>query len=169
MMNQIQGLYRRVQGFLRGDGAISRVDDTGAVQIVQITHGTGELYDNVPSVMHYGYASHPPKDTRAIALSMAGDAAQKVVIGTVDPTRRKNLPEGAVCLYHKDGNTVVMLDDGEVRINADKVIIDADEVEIKGKLTVTGDIVSNGDVKAGSVSLTNHRHPETGSTTGTPI
>lgn len=70
------------------------------------------------------------------------------------------------------GNKVnITADDGEVNVTAknatikasDEVKIDAKlhvtkDVTMDGKLAVTGDVSSNADVKAGSISLTNHTH-----------
>lgn len=171
MMDQVQRVWHHVLGIVRGYSAITRVDDSGPMQVVQLAGGEGRDAEDVPVIGLYGFASHPPQHARAFTIAMNGDPSQQVVVGTVDTdTRKKDLPEGAVCLYHKDGETYVILDDGrECRINAARVIIEADEVEIKGKLKVSGDIETNGDVRAGAVSLKNHRHPETGGTTGTPV
>lgn len=61
-----------------------------------------------------------------------------------------------------EGSTVTIEPGGTVRIKTTKVVIEAPNAELTGSWKVGGDVVVDGDVRAGTVSLRQHRHLASG-------
>lgn len=61
-----------------------------------------------------------------------------------------------------DGSTVTIEPGGTVRIKTTKVLIEAENAELTGSWKVGGDVVVDGDVRAGTVSLRQHVHLASG-------
>jgi len=61
-----------------------------------------------------------------------------------------------------DGSTVTVEPGGTVRIKTTKVVIEAADAELTGSWKVGGDVVVDGDVRAGTVSLRQHVHLASG-------
>ena len=59
MIGVIERLYRCVM-LAFGRGRITFVDDSGAVQKLQVRFGSMEIIDNMPAPHDYGYTCHPP-------------------------------------------------------------------------------------------------------------
>lgn len=186
-MTGIQDLYWRLRRAL-GRGRCVVQDDTGPVQLVQITPTNLETFDNVPRVTEYGFQSVPPDGSDAIAVFFSGDRSSGVVIGTNNQQFRiKSLKKGEVCvsdnqgqqiyfkngggiwLTDKAGSTVKMNGDGTGAMTfADGLTINAN-TKIVGTLEVTQNITADEDVIVSGLSTKNHNHPDVqsgGSNTG---
>lgn len=77
------------------------------------------------------------------------------------------LPGGATVLLEAPGSVTVKTSNATVEANkvlvkASEITLDAATTSCTGKLAVSGDVTAGGDVKAGSISLRNHTHADSG-------
>ena len=68
-------------------------------------------------------------------------------------------------IKHAVGSSILIESDGTIKINAqnDVILVDGD-TKITGKLDVTGEVKAKCDSASESVTLTGHKHPQTGGT-----
>lgn len=99
---------------------ISLVDDSTNIQLVQVTIMKGEVRDKVERVQNYGLSSHPPNGSEVVLLNMNGNRDQAIAV-TVDhsESRKKNLKEGEVSLYSKEGHFILLKNDMTFHANID--------------------------------------------------
>lgn len=154
MNEALARLHRRIMSAL-GRGRVAYVDDTGAVQTVQVQTSAAEVLESIPRAQEYGFTSVPPAGTDAVTVHLHGDRSQGIVIATNSQQYRlRGLENGDAALYDMRGQSVVLTKDGIVVTGFGK------NIAITGcpKLTIDGDIEATGDVKAGSISLKTHTH-----------
>jgi len=85
-----------------------------------------------------------------------------------DPTHtRIDWADGSWIGYDPGAGDMTAVVIGKFTLSAGLVILDS-EVQVSGKVTATGEISSDQDVKAKSVSLLEHDHQETGAITKKP-
>ncbi|RQV20670.1 phage baseplate assembly protein V [Burkholderia cenocepacia] len=116
---------------LFGRGRITRVDDSGPVQIVQARMNGLEVPDGRYRVPEFGFSSNPPIGSDALVLHIAGDRSAGAVVGTNHQTSRpRGLAPGESILYSEDGKSVY-LKNGSIVVEAkgqDVVVNDAANV-----------------------------------------
>lgn len=152
-------------------GRVTLTDDTGPVQTAQADFGPkgpdGSLrvFDKLPILGLFGFASRPPRTSEVLAIFFEGDPTKGAVIGhNHQPSRLKNLGEGDAALFDVRGAYVWLTPDGlvidaatkHVRIqNADTVtVVASSKVRIEApKAECTGDLVAKCD-DASPISLT---------------
>lgn len=124
-----------------------------------------------------GHARHwrPPSiGEQAVLLNPSGDPAQGVAIigfytSEFDGDGRPEvvgwlMPDGAVMEYDRSAGALLVSGVKTIDVKAISVIFDAQDVVVTNDLTIggavkaTGDISSEGDVKAKDVSLSRHHH-----------
>jgi len=100
--------------------------------------------------------SAPSKDEYVLVLSASGDLSQGVILGALEQSKFPNA--GA------DANPVTVYSDGTtIQYDKNSHVLNIQmgsggKVMISGDVEVTGNITTTGDVKAGTVSLKNHKH-----------
>ena len=182
MMSQILNLI--------GIGRATVVDDSGDVQLLQVTEGaTGVggqdlVTDKVPRVAEFGFASVPPLGSVVTMLRRGGERARSFVIGSShSPSRPRDLKPGDSGIYDVRGAKVMLTADGLVIDCAGlpTVIENASSITLKAETRVrietpivecTGDIVSR--VDGTQVSLNDlfdayNAHKHSGVQTGTGV
>lgn len=143
---------------------------------------SNNMLQDINVVQHYGFSSAPLAGAKSVVVSLGGSNTNNVVLGTHDTRYQpKNLQPGEVALYDYQGQSISLkqnqlinitgektiqinigadiqmtITDGNLEITGD-VTIDKD-VTINGTLHVKGSITSDTDVKAGSISLSEHTH-----------
>lgn len=134
----LNSLKRRLQMML-SMGVIKRVNETTALQQVQISQMEGELRDKRENYQPYGFAHYPRAGAEGITLSHNGDRGHIVVINIADRKHRLKLnAAGEVALYDDQDQWVWLKRDG-IEINTDKkVTINAPTTYINGKLIIDG-------------------------------
>ncbi|WP_174296541.1 phage baseplate assembly protein V [Sphingomonas bacterium] len=172
---------------LIGIGRATLVDDTGEVQLVQVTEGaTGagmddQVTDKVKRVAEFGLASVPPIGSEVLLLRRLGQRALAMVIGTSHrPSRPRGLKPGDTAIYDVRGAKVQLTADGllidcaglpaiiqnaiTITLKAtQKVTIDAPAVEVLhdvkvgGTFHATGTISTDADVTFAGHSVTTLR------------
>lgn len=131
-MAGIADLFRRLR-LLMTFARTLRVDDSGALQLMQVQGFLGELRDDCARIGEWGLASNPPLSSQAVVLALGADRGQLVVIGVEDRnTRRKNLPVGAVEVYSAHATARIRIDSAGV--------ISIDGTQVNG---TTGPVVLN--------------------------
>ncbi|BBV67854.1 Mu-like prophage FluMu protein gp45 [Klebsiella sp. STW0522-44] len=104
------------------DRAVVRiVTDSLGRQNLQIQSLADATNDDVERFQQYGFTSVPPAGSEAIILAVGARRESLVAIAVEDKRcRPKGLASGDVCLYHQDGQSMIILKEGGM-------------VEIKGK------------------------------------
>lgn len=119
---------------------ISLVDDSTAMQLVQISLMHNEAKSKVEHVQNYGFTSHPENGAEAVVVFINGNRDHGLVLA-VDDTRYRitNLPEGGVAVYDNDGNYIKLTKSTGIELSApnQKVVIKA-----------------SGNIEIGNTSLT---------------
>lgn len=157
-------LYRRIM-MMVGRGRVTVVDDTGAVQKVQLDFLSPlEVRDGTPRLLDYGFTSYPPSNTDAVVLFVGGDRSNGVIIATGNQTfRLKGLATGDVALYDSRGQSITLTATGIVvngnglnlTVNNTPVVtINAatDIVMNTPLLKVSGDILDNSGTNSDTIA-----------------
>jgi len=181
-MFDLSEVARRLVGLV-SRGRLKFVDDSAAVQKVQVRVITGVLQDNVPRLAEYGFQSRPPADADAVLVYLGGNSSDGVVIATGHQTYRvRGLAEGEVCLSDNHGQKLY-LSQGGIRIEGASLPVQINTsstltINASGGATLNGNLAVNGNTTfAGQVSANGHRiddtHKHTGGTisgiTGAPL
>ena len=168
-------------------GRITVVDDTGAIQKLQVQErpgadGSKAVADGVLRVAQFGIASSPPIGSEVVLVRLWGNRTLTLAIATNhQPSRLKNLQAGDSSVYYQRGaylwfqygQQVLDAAGGDVVVqNAAQVTIKATQVLLVDAPTLncTGDVVA--DCNGAPVSLAKHLHPLQGPgapETGAPL
>lgn len=144
-------------------GRSTVVDDSGEVQLIQVTEGargTGgsdRVTDHVVRMTEFGFSSVPPADTEVLVIRRSADRSKSTVIATSHrASRPKNLQPGDVCVYDNRGAKVTFTSSG--------IVVDSggQPVTVMGDLHVTGEVV----IHTGGTPITLGTHIHTGVSTG---
>lgn len=137
----MQPLKTRVQ-LMVGKCVIAAVNDSGAIQELQIKALAGETMGRVPRVQEFGFASNPPVGSEAIVVALGGNRENLVVIATDNrQVRFKNLASGEMAIYTDDGTYLVLKKAGQVELKAaTKVLVDVPNAEFTGNVRIKGNL-----------------------------
>jgi len=126
----IAPLKRRVAQMVL-EGIVNTVDDTGAMQLLNVEVGSGEPLEPVQRIQAHGLTSNPEEGSEALVLLVGGnrDRPVAVVVGT-GASRPTGLAAGEVAVYRNPDNMVVFKANGDIELHADG----------KYKVTPSGDI-----------------------------
>lgn len=152
MIAAIERLYRCMQ-LAFGRGRITFVDDTGAVQKLQVKFGKMEIIDGMPTPHDYGFTCNPPIGSDVFASFLGGNRSNGIIVAVGSQAyRMKNLKSGEVAIYDKLGQSVHLTESGIVVNSAGLPIV------INGNIQLNGGLTASGDVVAGGTSLMEHTH-----------
>lgn len=160
-MTPLERAARRIlNGFL--PGRVNTVDDSGAVQMMQVDHGPQgpsgslSLHDKIPRLLEWGFFSNPPPGADVAVICVGGDRGNAVVVATGHQKhRQKNTPSGDAGIHDMRGAYLWLTADGPVIDAAGgKVTIqNASDINITGSGTVTVTaphvIVDSSDIELG--------------------
>lgn len=164
----LERLFARMLQVVRY-GVITATRQDGPVLVAQIRRSSMELQDNRPVVQDYGFVSRPLPGAQAVVVAPGGEPGNAVIIATGDQRYTLRIAPGAVAMFTDEGDSV-LLDRGRVVkiIAGTRLDVTAPTVKITGNLEVTGSIRDGvGTLDALRDAYDAHRHPETGSITGT--
>lgn len=157
-----------------GRGRLTRVDDSGPVQLVQMQLSQNETRDSTPRLAEYGFESNPPAGADAVALFLAGNRTNGVVIACGHQQyRMRNLASGEVAISDSRGQSVYLTASGIVInggglpmkiTNTPQVTVDTPSAHFTGNITANGDITDNIGTNAHSMAAgrqiyNGHTHP----------
>lgn len=139
---------------LIGIGRMTGVDDSGDVQLAQVTEGAlgdgGQelVTDKVPRVTEFGFASVPPLQSVATMLRRCGERSRAFISGTShSASRPRGMQSGDTCLYDVRGRRVSLTSDGVVidAAGGEVFVRNASKVRCECDVETTGDLVSRAD------------------------
>lgn len=118
---------------------VNLVDDTTAIQLLQISLLKDETKSGVERIQNFGFSSNPKKGAESVVVFVNGNRDHALVIAVDDSRYRiKNLPEGASVQYDWDGNYIKLSKENGIEINA-----------VNEKVTIK----ASGDIEIGNASL----------------
>ncbi|MBB5408613.1 phage baseplate assembly protein V [Paraburkholderia sp. HC6.4b] len=145
-----------------GRGRLTRVDDGGAAQLVQMQLSSGETRDRTPRLAEYGFQSNPPAGSDALAVFLGGDRTNGVVIACGNQQYRfRNLAPGEVCISDDKGQSVYLSAAGIVVngggqpvtiTNTPQITADSPLFRCTGNIVGDGDITCAGDMRDNSAT-----------------
>jgi len=150
-----------------GFGKVTKANDAGELQYLQITQGAlgkgfnDRVMDDVVRISEFGFVSVPPINAEVLLLHRGGDRSQSLVIGTSHrPSRPRNLKPGDSGFHDVRSAKVLLTENGleadlkgkPARIVATDIVLVVDGVEIS--------------LKAIHDAYNAHKHPVSGATTG---
>lgn len=133
---------------LVGRGILLATKDSSGIQQLQVTLLAGEVKDQVELMGHFGFASHTPKNSDVVMLSVGGNRDHGIVIATESREFRfKNLGEGECAIYSKDGDYIHLKNGNVIDIKTKTLNIDAEtEVNVTTETAnITATTVTNID------------------------
>jgi phage baseplate assembly protein V len=151
-----------------GRGRLTRVDDSGPVQLVQMQLSQNETRDSTPRLCEYGFSSNPPAGSDAVAVFLAGNRINGVVIACGHQQyRMRGLASGEVAISDNRGQSVYLSAAGIVvnggglpikltntpEITADSPLMHCTgNIECDGNIAAAGDILDNSGTNAQSMA-----------------
>ncbi|HEY2010524.1 MAG TPA: phage baseplate assembly protein V [Rhizomicrobium sp.] len=107
--------FKRGLDYMVGRARSAVPDDTGPVQTLQGDFGSVGVIDKLKRLAEFGFTSVPPDNSDIIAIFLAGDRSNGVVIATGNQNSRfKNLQSGESALYNAFGMSVHLTENGIV-------------------------------------------------------
>lgn len=112
VFDAIRGMVKRV--------VLKNVKDDGEMQTASVEVANGVWRDEVEIMQPYGFASSAPEDgALTLVIAVGADQGDLVALPVSNPSSRiGNLPTGAVAIYNKSGDKILILPDGEIEITA---------------------------------------------------
>ncbi|AOJ08649.1 phage baseplate assembly protein V [Burkholderia mayonis] len=191
-------IQRAVSGIRQAfRGMIGGVQTNGPTATVRGEGLAGENLVDLELFQHYGYTSSPPAGTMMVVVPVGGKTSHGIVIATEHGQYRlKALKAGEVALYTDEGDSIVLARGRVIDIKTKTLNIEAEEsvnfktptVNMDHALNVAEQITGKGgmsmsggdgaridslnvdkDAVISGKSFNGHKHPETGSVTGTPV
>ena len=172
----LRALGRRIKA-VAARAVLTAIDDSQALQALQVRLNALELRGNVPALTPYGLAHYPLEGAEAVVLASEGDPERSVVVVCHDRRYRlTGLEAGEVALHDDSSSKVHLRRDGKIDIAcSQRVRIEAPLVETTQDLIVRGDVMAQGEVFAAgggagapTVGLFSHQHNETQAVTAPP-
>ncbi|WP_339097195.1 phage baseplate assembly protein V [Pectobacterium brasiliense] len=158
----ISAIGRRLR--LMVDRAVVRiVTDSLGRQNLQVQSLADETNDNVERFQNYGLSSVPPVGSEAVVVAIGGRRSGLVAIAVEDKkSRPRGLDPGDVCVYHSEGHTITLKQDGVIEVRGKKVnLVAEDSCDIVSKLiNVTGPAVFSEDIQVKGKSFLDHLHKD---------
>ncbi|SNS05475.1 phage baseplate assembly protein V [Humidesulfovibrio mexicanus] len=195
MMRALQKMHeglRRKMATLVNRAIVQMVADADGLQELQVQALADEVMGRIERMQQYGFTSVPLPGAEAVLLSAAGCRSNAIVVAVDDRRYRlTGLQGGEVALYTDEGDSVVLKRGHLIEVSTETLHVKATtrvlfetpsfamiapgggatSASIQGSLHATGNIATDADALAGSVSLRGHVHPENdgGGPTGSPV
>lgn len=109
-------------------GTIKNTDDSGSYQTMQV-ESMEKTRDEVMRIQQYGFYSNPSENSEALVLNIAGNNFQMIVAVDNPSTRKKDLEEKELGMFHEEGHFIHMKNNGELHIKAEKILIECPETK----------------------------------------
>ena len=156
-----------------GRAVVKLITDSTKIQELQLQMLSDEVRARVERFQDYGFTSVPMEGAEAIVLFVGGDRSHGVAVKVDDRRyRKKGLQPGETCMYTKNGDYVLIKEDGKIEVKASsEVKVDAPLATFTGNVKVNGNIVCDGQVSDANGSMqemrdTYNTHKHTGVQTG---
>jgi phage gp45-like len=145
---------------LLGRAVIVEITEQGGRQTMTIKVGLGDTRTDCERLQNYGAASWPTEDCDAVYAALAASRNSTVVVSAQDPNRPPLEVRGDSMIYTAAGNKAYCHIDGSISLIAaagKPLKVSASKAEFDCPIHSTGDITSDGDIKAGGISLKLHK------------
>lgn len=154
-INKITAPIARRVNLMVARGVLALVDDALKMQSVQVKLLEGEVRD-MERFQNYGFTSQPHPGAEVAAVFVGGNRDHGLVLAIDDRRYRvKALQAGEVAIYTDEGDSIILKRGNLVEVTTETLKITAStKVEIDTPLLQ----VNNGDIKADTISLKNHKH-----------
>ena len=151
VIKMTQPLTQRVRMMVRR-AVVTLVDDTLAMQGLQLTALDKQVIDGAERFQDYGFTSKPLAGAEAIVFNVGGAYNHPVVLVVDDRRYRLNgMADGEVAIYTDEGDKIHIKRGGTIDVvAATKVNITALDVAMSGNLQVAGSTTLTGPVIAES-------------------
>ncbi|MCG9033289.1 phage baseplate assembly protein V [Laribacter hongkongensis] len=188
----LAGIRQAFRGVLRGTRG-----GKGS-QLAQVDGLAGEPLPDLELFQQFGFTSNPPAGTAVVVLPLGGRTSHGIIVATENGAYRiGNLKPGETAIFNAFGDRFVFRDgriDGTTKafrlVASEGMEFDTPSAKFTGEVTVKealtgtggmaisggdgarveGSLHATGDVSAGDISLTGHRHEgDSGGVTGLPI
>lgn len=114
LRRMLQPVHDRIANTI-GRVVVTRVNDTGHVQSLQIGVLADETLDEVERITPYGLISVPRIGAQGVAVFVGGDRGHPVVVALDDPDARPTGGDpGDTGIYHFSGAEVRINEDGDI-------------------------------------------------------
>lgn len=122
-------LQRRIM-LMVSRGVVNMVNDALGIQGVQVKLLDGETFE-MERFQDYGLTSVPPDKSEHVAVFIGGNRDHGIVIKCDNRSARlKGLEKGEVALYTDEGASIKLLRNKVTEINANKVFIGNETIEL---------------------------------------
>jgi len=137
----LEPMQRRVM-LMIAPATITAVDDSKAIQKLQIKLGKDEVRENINHIQQYGFTSHPKPQSECAVIFVGGNRDHGLVIAVDDSRYRlKSIGEGEVALYSDEGDVIHLKRGNKIEIkSATSVTIDAPDTTITGNVSIEGNV-----------------------------
>nr|WP_277397886.1 phage baseplate assembly protein V [Paraburkholderia sp. Ac-20340] len=162
---------------LIGRARVNLIDDSGPVQMSQVTVNSLETIDRVPVVHDFGFSSVPPKESDVAMVFVGGDRSNGVIVGVNhQASRPRDLAAGETVIFTQDGKQIYLTASGGIKVAANGQPVEIDNATVvtinaatkiravTPRFECTGDIVDNCDSTGRSMAADreiydSHQHP----------
>jgi phage baseplate assembly protein V len=140
-------LYDKIRNSSALRVTLDLVDDKTKMQKVQASGLEGEIFPSAEKFESYGFTSHPPLGSEAVAFPIGGDRGHLAILAAGDRgVRKKDLAPGETAIYtlegdhlhFKNGNKLEMLTKESSFDSTTKSEFKAPELLLKGALSAEG-------------------------------
>ncbi len=127
---------------------VSAINTDTALVALTARVSESELLARLEYFEPYGFTASPPVGSEAIVLSLGGRREHTVVLQVANRQfRLKGLSTGDVALYNKNGDKIVLNNDGNAEVTVSKKIkMKCPNIELTGNVLITGNLTLNGDM-----------------------
>lgn len=110
----------------------------GKTQSLQIETTKGETLDNVKFIEPYGFTVIPPNGSETVIVNVGANGGNPVALVVGGRLfRLQDLKQGEVALYTDEGDKIHLKRGHEIAVKATKFVIDADEIQMNGKVSIS--------------------------------
>ncbi|MFC1014293.1 phage baseplate assembly protein V [Pasteurella multocida] len=164
-LNRVLAPIKRSLKLLVNRGVMSFVSDEYKRQNVQIRLQSDEVIDDAERFQNYGFSSVPTAG-EVIALEVGGKRSHIAVLVVDDKgVRPTGLNAGDVVVYHQEGHSFLLTEQGEVILNCKKftvraeqqVVFETPQTQFTGDVDIMGQSTAKDHV-SGGISGKDHDH-----------
>ncbi|MFK3619164.1 phage baseplate assembly protein V [Pasteurella multocida] len=164
-LNRVLAPIKRSLKLLVNRGVMSFVSDEHKRQNLQIRLQSDEVIDDAERFQNYGFSSVPSAG-EVIALEVGGKRSHIAVLVVDDKgVRPKGLKSGDVVVYHQEGHSFLLTEQGEVVLTCKKftvraeqqVVFETPQTQFTGDVDIVGQSTAKDHVSDG-ISGKDHDH-----------
>lgn len=145
-MNPLQKMRLMV-----GRGLVKLINDSGALQVMQVDGLADETRDGVERVQNFGHTGVPPKGAVHVCVAVMGNRDHLAIVACEHPEHRpKGLAEGEAAVYSAFGSMIKLDKDGNIVVTAKKVIYNVEQIDNNADTTNAPNTTN-----AGTVAISN--------------